>query len=55
MKDVEQIHQSVFVNEVIKYLKPIDGDVFVDGTLGLGGHALSLLKNISPKGVFGWN
>ena len=32
-------HIPVMLNEVIEYLEPGLGQTFVDGTLGLGGHA----------------
>ena len=39
----ENIHQSVLCAETIELLKPQTGEIFVDATLGLGGHAESLL------------
>ncbi len=37
-------HEPVLLEEVIGYLRPSDGGVFVDCTLGLGGHAEALLE-----------
>jgi len=37
-------HQPVLVDQVIRYLAPHDGDVIVDGTVGLGGHAEAILR-----------
>ena len=36
-------HIPVMLKEVIEYLKPQEGQVFVDATLGLGGHAKAIL------------
>ncbi len=46
----DQIHIPVMLNEVIEYLKPALGNTFVDGTLGLGGHAEVMLGLIGTKG-----
>ncbi len=43
-------HQPVMLEEVIHYLNPQLGDNFIDCTLGGGGHALAILKRISPQG-----
>lgn len=44
------MHHPVMAQEVIKYLDPQPGEVFVDGTLGLGGHSLLLLPRLLPGG-----
>jgi 16S rRNA (cytosine1402-N4)-methyltransferase len=38
-------HISVLLEETINFLKPMEGEVFVDATLGLGGHSEAILKN----------
>lgn len=43
-------HLSVLKTEVGNYLKLKDGDVVIDATLGLGGHAKDILKKIGKKG-----
>ena len=43
-------HIPVMLNEVIEYMQPKPGQIFVDGTLGLGGHALSILKLLGSTG-----
>jgi len=44
------VHRPVMVSEVIEYLKPEKGKVIVDGTVGTGGHAESILGHIRPGG-----
>ena len=43
-------HESVLLNEVIKYLDPKQGKNYVDCTLGGAGHAKELLKRTAPNG-----
>jgi len=43
-------HVPVMFNEILEYLKPSSEAVFVDGTLGLGGHAEAILRLIGPAG-----
>ncbi|MDR1206179.1 MAG: 16S rRNA (cytosine(1402)-N(4))-methyltransferase RsmH [Peptococcaceae bacterium] len=49
MRDSFQ-HTPVMAREVLELLKPEAGMVFVDGTLGGGGHAAALLSRILPGG-----
>lgn len=44
------VHVSVLSEEVLEYLRPESGKVYVDGTLGLGGHALRILEASGPDG-----
>jgi 16S rRNA (cytosine1402-N4)-methyltransferase len=44
------IHKPVLLGEAIEKLNLKSGDTVVDGTLGAGGHALEILKKISPGG-----
>ena len=58
MKKEEVYHRPVLVKEVLNWLKVGRGKVFVDGTLGLGGHSLAILEASSPDGklyAFEWN
>lgn len=43
-------HTSVLPAETLDLLAPKRGEVFVDATLGLGGHASLILERISPHG-----
>ncbi len=43
-------HNPVMVNEVIEYLKPFDGGVYFDGTVGMGGHTKAILDASAPGG-----
>jgi 16S rRNA (cytosine1402-N4)-methyltransferase len=50
----ENIHKSVLAAETVKLLKPQSGEIFVDATLGLGGHAAEILsasENIRLIGI----
>ncbi len=46
----ETRHISVLLEEVLAALSPAPGQVFVDCTTGLGGHASELLKRVQPGG-----
>lgn len=45
------VHIPVLPREVMKYLAPATGEVFVDGTIGLGGHASLLAEKLGPPGT----
>ncbi len=48
------MHQAVLLNEVIELLQPSPGGIYIDGTVGAGGHAAAILKATSPDGeLFG--
>jgi 16S rRNA (cytosine1402-N4)-methyltransferase len=49
-KCFENVHVSVLSEEVLSYLRPESAKVYVDGTLGLGGHALRILQASEPDG-----
>lgn len=44
------VHEPVLVREVLKALRPAEGMTVVDCTVGLGGHAIELLRKIGPTG-----
>ena len=47
-----QVHVPVLPTEVIFYLNIITDGIYLDGTVGLGGHASLILDHLSPKGHF---
>lgn len=47
----ENLHSPVLLAETIKMLNPQDGEVFVDATLGLGGHTEAILSASSKTKV----
>jgi len=49
----ENTHKSVLTAETVKLLKPQAAEIFVDATLGLGGHAEAILENSSETRVLG--
>lgn len=49
-RDIERIHVSVLPNEVLGYLQPKPEGIYMDGTLGLGGHTGMILEASSPTG-----
>jgi 16S rRNA (cytosine1402-N4)-methyltransferase len=54
----EQIHRSVLLEECMHFLQPKAGRVYVDGTLGLGGHSAEILLRSCPDGkvvAFEWD
>lgn len=44
------IHTPVLLEEVLHYLAPVDGGIYVDGTLGIGGHSRGILDRCRPDG-----
>lgn len=56
--EMELFHDPVMVREIREILALQPGQVFVDGTLGLAGHSLRFLEDISPNGTlvgFDWD
>lgn len=53
-KKNKYLHKSILLAETLKHLKPQDGALIVDATLGLGGHAeaiLSMTENCKVIGI----
>ncbi|MBU1234271.1 MAG: 16S rRNA (cytosine(1402)-N(4))-methyltransferase RsmH [Proteobacteria bacterium] len=56
--EAAKIHHSVLLNEVLEFLAPHSGGIYVDGTLGLGGHTEAILQKSAPEGrviAFEWD
>ncbi len=44
-------HIPVLLKEVLELLQCKPGEIYVDATLGMGGHALAILQKIQPDGM----
>ena len=49
-RNTPPVHTSVLLEESVRFLAPVDGGIYVDGTLGLGGHSEKILRACSPSG-----
>ncbi len=43
-------HVSVMLDEVLKFLEPTSGGLYIDGTLGGAGHTAAILEQSAPDG-----
>lgn len=43
------MHKSVLLNEVLQYLEPKDGEIYVDATFGAGGYSKKILDKANCK------
>ena len=58
LSEAAKIHRSVLLDECITFLNPQPGKVYMDGTMGLGGHSEGILEASSPDGsliAFDWD
>ena len=51
--DFDALHRSVMLNETIGFLAPERGGLFIDATLGLGGHTEAILESTATARVIG--
>ncbi|MHB8845664.1 MAG: 16S rRNA (cytosine(1402)-N(4))-methyltransferase RsmH [Nitrospirota bacterium] len=51
IRDPQSGHTTVLLRETVDLVAPRPGGVYVDGTLGGGGHAEEVLKRSAPDGV----
>lgn len=51
--EAEELHSPVLLTEVVEFLAPERGGLFIDATLGLGGHAEALLEKSTQARVTG--
>lgn len=49
-KYMQTQHVPVMLAEVLKYLRPVSGGHYVDGTIGGGGHTAAILTQSAPEG-----
>ena len=47
---MDRVHIPVLCDEVVNFLKPQSDGIYVDGTVGLGGHSYAILNASAPKG-----
>ncbi len=52
MSELQPEHEPVLVEPLLGYLDPRPGQVILDGTIGLGGHASVLIPRIRPGGRY---
>ena len=50
MKAMDTHHISVLYDKVIDFLSPKSDGVYIDGTIGLGGHSAAILETSAPNG-----
>lgn len=52
MTEARPEHKPVLVDSVLEALSPRPGEIVLDGTVGLGGHALAILPHVIPDGRY---
>lgn len=53
MPEPSEVHRSVLLAEVLSFLHPENGGLFVDATLGLGGHSEAILEASADSQLIG--
>jgi 16S rRNA (cytosine1402-N4)-methyltransferase len=53
LNQAENLHKSVLLNETVELLDPRAGEIFVDATLGLGGHSEAILQRAENVQIIG--
>src|SRR3954467_6243295 len=53
MPEASEVHRSVLPAETLGFLEPEKGGLFVDATLGMGGHTEAILRASSDTQVIG--
>lgn len=48
----QQFHQPVLCDEAVRWLLTDPTGIYLDGTIGGGGHAAEILRRLEPSGVF---
>lgn len=48
---MDELHKSVLLNEVLEYLDPKDGEVYIDMTINGGGHSSKVCPSLGKKGI----
>jgi 16S rRNA (cytosine1402-N4)-methyltransferase len=51
LRTPDEEHVPVMTKEVLNLLRFTPGGIYVDGTVGLGGHAFAILEQIQPGGL----
>ena len=52
MREAPGGHEPVLVAALMRLLEPRSGQVFLDGTVGLGGHAAAMMPHLAPDGTY---
>lgn len=45
------MHRSIMLDEIVEFLQPQPGMIYVDATLGYGGHTSAIAPKLAPHGI----